>query len=149
MDWFNWYGLIIVAIIMIPNIIFANKNKGGFVNNYKNKVVEILEQIGRYGCMCFMVFNIPHTWFGFFFSLGETVYIAVNAVLLLDYILAWIVLWKKRGIIKAVLLSVTPSLIFLFSGIMIVSIPLMFFAVIFAVTHILISIKNVILADNN
>ena len=43
------YGLAIMAIIMIPNIIFAIK-KGGGQTAYRNKTVEILEQIGRYGC---------------------------------------------------------------------------------------------------
>ena len=32
---------------MIPNIIFAMKHKDGFVNKYKNKAVETLEQVGR------------------------------------------------------------------------------------------------------
>ncbi len=27
MDWFNFYGLIIMTIIMIPNIIYSIKNK--------------------------------------------------------------------------------------------------------------------------
>ena len=49
MEWFNYYGLIIIAIIMIPNIIFAIKHKEGFANKYQNKAVEIMEQIGRYG----------------------------------------------------------------------------------------------------
>ena len=28
MSWFNYYGLIIVAIILTPNIVYAVKNKG-------------------------------------------------------------------------------------------------------------------------
>ena len=47
MKWFNFYGLIFIAVIMIPNIIFAMKHKDGFVNKYKNKAVEALEQVGR------------------------------------------------------------------------------------------------------
>lgn len=27
MGWFNYYGLIIMAVIMIPNIVYAVKNK--------------------------------------------------------------------------------------------------------------------------
>lgn len=33
-----------------PNIVFSITCKDGFVNNYQNKLVEILEQIGRFGC---------------------------------------------------------------------------------------------------
>ena len=43
--WFNVYGLIFVAVILIPNVIFAMKCKDGFVNKWNNKLVETVEQI--------------------------------------------------------------------------------------------------------
>ena len=60
----NIFGLVFMVIIMIPNVIFALKCKDGFENRWENKAVEVLEQIGRYGCFAFMVINIPKTWFG-------------------------------------------------------------------------------------
>ena len=42
---------------MIPNILFALKYKTGFENNWKNKYIEVFEQIGRYGCFFTMIFN--------------------------------------------------------------------------------------------
>lgn len=144
MKWFNYYGLIFVVAILIPNIIYAVTHKeNGFT--YKNKIAEILEQIGRYACMILMIFNIPYTWIGFYFSFAETVYLIVNTIFVFVYCLLWIIFWKKSGIIKAILLSVIPSLLFLFSGIMIASIPLVIFAIVFAVTHILISVKSELL----
>ena len=65
MKWFNLHGLIFVAILMIPNILFALKYKNGFENNWKNKYIEVFEQIGRYGCFFTMIFNIPYTCFGY------------------------------------------------------------------------------------
>lgn len=53
----NTYGLIIIVIVMIPNIIFAIKEKN-FENKYNNKIVEIIVQIGRFGSICLMIFNI-------------------------------------------------------------------------------------------
>lgn len=144
MTWFNYIGLIIIAIIMIPNIVFGIKNKDGYQNTYNNKAAQILEQISRYACIVLMIFNIPYTWIGFYFSFAEIVYIIVNGLFVSAYCVIWVVLWKKSGIVKALLLSVIPSLIFLFSGIMIASIPLTVFAITFAVTHILISVKNAI-----
>lgn len=143
MDWFNYYGLAIMAIIMIPNIVCAVKQKNDFVNNYHNKAVEILEQVSRYACFALMIFNIPYTFIGFYFPLGEAVYVIVNAVLVLAYCLCFIIFWKKSGIVKALLLSIIPSLIFIFSSIMIANAPLFVFSMIFTVTHILISVKNV------
>lgn len=72
-----------MAIIMIPNIIYAvkMKNKGGGI--YKNKAAVITEQIGRYGCFVFMIFNIPYTYFNFWFSNAFIVYLSVNGILCL------------------------------------------------------------------
>lgn len=142
MSWFNYYGLIFVALIMIPNVVYGITHKNNAINAYKNKIAIILEQIGRYACMFFMIFNIPYTWTGFYFMFGETVYLIVNAILVFAYCVAWLVTWKKTGIVKALLLSIIPSMIFIFSGIMIASIPLIIFSIIFAITHILISVKN-------
>ena len=46
-----------MIIIMIPNIIYVMKETN-FENKYSNKAVEIIEQIGRFGSMGLMVFNI-------------------------------------------------------------------------------------------
>lgn len=132
---------------MIPNIVYGITHKNDLVNTYKNKAAIILEQVGRYACMLFMVFNIPYTWTGFYFMFGETVYIIVNAILTIAYCITWIVTWKRTGVVKALLLSIIPSMVFIFSGIMIASIPLIIFSVIFAVAHILISVKNAVAED--
>ena len=142
MGWFNYYGLAIIVVIMIPNIVFAATHRGGFANAYQNKAAEVLEQIGRYACLIFMAFNIPYTYFDFWFGHALIVYLAVNGALLAAYLIFWIVCRKQNGKLKALALSVLPSLIFLFSGTMLLHIPLLVFAVIFAVNHILISYKN-------
>ena len=37
MEWFNVFGLIFIAVIMIPNVVFAIKCKDGFDNKWNNK----------------------------------------------------------------------------------------------------------------
>lgn len=130
-----------MAIIMIPNIIYAVKHKNS-QNVYSNKTVEILEQIGRYGCFVFMIFNIPYTYFNFWFDYALTVYLSVNGSLCLAYLFFWVICRNKNGKLKALSLSVIPSCIFLFSGAVSASIPLIVFSVIFSVCHIFISCKN-------
>ncbi len=147
MDWFNIYGLVIIAIMMIPNAVYAAKCPDGFENRWKNRIVYPLEQVGRFGCFGLMTINIPGTWFGFWFDDAPTVYIAVNVVLLLIYCGIWVVCFRDNGVSKALALSVIPSVIFLFSGVMIASIPLIVAAVIFAPCHIAISYKNAALAS--
>ena len=142
MGWFNAYGLAIMAVIMLPNIVYAVKHKSDF-SAFQNKSVEILEQIGRYGCFFFMIFNIPYTSFGFWFECALSVYLCVNAVLCAAYLIFWAVCWKRKDLWKAISLSVLPTCVFLFSGIVLNHIPLMIFAVLFGINHIYLSCKNV------
>lgn len=130
-----------MAIIMIPNIVYAVRHKDA-ESAYNNKAVIVLEQIGRYGCFVLMIFNIPYTYFGFWFEHAFVAYLAVNGGLCLAYLIFWIVCRNSNGMLKALSLSIIPSCIFLFSGIVLANIPLIVFAVLFAVAHILISYKN-------
>lgn len=127
---------------MIPNIIYAVKCKDGFVNKEQNKALEIAEQVGRYACFVLMIFNIPYTYLNFWFNGALTVYLTVEGILCLIYLIFWAVFRGGKGKVRALALSVTPSVIFLFDGAMLVNVPLIAFAVVFAVCHIWLSLKN-------
>lgn len=142
MEWINIFGLIFIVVIMIPNIIFAIKCKDGFANKWKNKFVEMIEQIGRFGCFGFMIINIPGTWFGWWSDEVFAVYLIVNVILVILYCVIWIICFKKDSIFRALALSIIPSILFLFSGIMSRSVLLIIAATIFAPSHITISYKN-------
>jgi hypothetical protein len=141
-EWLNVFGLVMVAVIMIPNILFAMKCKDGFVNKWNNKSVETVEQIGRFGCFGFMIINIPGTWFGWWSDEAFAVYLVVDAVLVTLYCVIWAVCFRKSSVFRALALSIIPSVLFLFSGIMSRSILLTIAAVLFAPSHILISYQN-------
>lgn len=142
MEWLNVFGLVMVAVIMIPNILFAMKCKDGFVNKWNSKSVETVEQIGRFGCFGFMIINIPGTWFGWWSDEAFAVYLVVDAVLVTLYCVIWAVCFRKSSVFRALVLSIIPSVLFLFSGIMSRSILLTIAAVLFAPSHILISYQN-------
>ena len=142
MEWLNVFGLVMVAVIMIPNILFAMKCKDGFVNKWNNKSVETVEQIGRFGCFGFMIINIPGTWFGWWSDEAFAVYLVVDAVLVTLYCVIWAVCFRKSSVFRALALSIIPPVLFLFSGIMSRSILLTIAAVLFAPSHILISYQN-------
>ena len=141
LDWFNYYGLIFIIALLIPNVVYAIKNKNA-TPSYRNKAAETIETVSRFLCIALMIFNIPYTWIGFYFQFAEIVYLVVNSCLLAAYDIFWIVLRKKNGIVRTLLLSVIPTLVFLFSGVMIGSIPLVVSSVFFGATHIFISVKN-------
>ncbi len=136
------FGVFFILVIMIPNIIFAIKCKGKFENKFKNKILELLEQIGRYGCFCFMMFIVPNTSFGFSSDEAFALYLIINTCLVFVYCVVWAICFKKDNMFKAISLSVIPSVVFLFSGFMSHSVPLIISAIIFAPTHIFISCKN-------
>lgn len=142
MEYINIFGVIFMVIIMIPNIIYAIKNRDAFANKRTNKTVEILEQVGRIGCFGFTVFNIPGTWLGWRSDETFAIYLIVNTVLIVVYCLIWIICFRKNTFFRAIALSVIPSAIFLFSGIMSRSILLIISSILFAPAHIWISYKN-------
>lgn len=142
MEWFNLYGLIFIILILIPNIIYAFKAKQSGKQGTRKSLL-ILEQIGRYGCMIFMTFNVPYVCFGYLLGKVMLIYLTVNALLITAYYLCWAILRKEKSKLKALLLSIIPSVIFLFSGVINISIPLLLCSIIFTFSHVYISYINV------
>lgn len=142
MEWLNLYGLAMMAVIMIPNVIFAVKCRAGFANRWRNRLAETAEQIGRFGCFGFMIINIPGTWFGWWSDEAFALYLIVDGILLMLYCLIWAVCFRRNSMFRALALSLIPSALFLFSGIMSRSVLLILASVLFAPSHIVISCKN-------
>ena len=142
MEWINPFGLVFMAVILIPNIVFALKRKDGFANKWENKTVQIIEQVGRFGCFGFMIVNIPGTCFGWWSDEAFALYLIADTLLVLIYCLIWIVCFQKNSLFRALALSIIPSILFLFSGIMSRSVLLILSAALFAPSHIVISYKN-------
>ena len=142
MEWFNVFGLTFMVVIMIPNIVFAVRCKEGFENRWNNKTIQIIEQIGRFGCFGFMIFNVPGTWFGWWSDEAFAVYLIVDSLLIALYCVIWVVCRKKNSVFRALALSIIPSVIFLFSGVISRSILLIITSMLFIPSHIMISYKN-------
>ena len=121
----------------------AIKCKDGFDNKWNNKYVEVTEQVGRLGCFGFMIINIPGTWFGWWSDEAFALYLIVDTILVMLYCAIWIICFKKNSVFRALALSIIPSMLFLFSGIMSRSVLLIIASVLFAPSHIVISYKNV------
>ena len=76
---------------------------------FKNKKLETMENIGRYGSFLTLIFNIPYTWFGFFVSNGVTIYYVVNGILLFIYLITWVIMWKSDNLARAFAIFVKIS----------------------------------------
>jgi hypothetical protein len=141
MGWLNWFGLIIIALMMIPNIVYALRNRDS-ENKCTNRLVNLAEQIGRYGCMFLMVFNIGVAELGVASVAAFLVYLIGNVVLLLAYFVFWIVYGKKQSLFTAEMLALLPTLLFLLSGLTMRHWLLAGFAVLFGAAHFYITVVN-------
>ncbi len=140
-QWINLFGLLIIILLMVPNIIYAIKNKDG-KNLCTDKIINILEQVGRYGTMFLMVFNIGILEFGFSSVNSMLLYTFGNLVLILSYWIFWGVYFKRQSLMAALMLAIIPTAIFLLSGITLQHYLLIVFASLFGVCHIYITYIN-------
>lgn len=141
-NWFNVFGLILVVLILIPNIIYAIKFKN-VLNQCTNKLMNILEQIGRYSCMVFMVFDFRMVKFSFPSIVDFLIYFLGNVVLLLAYWIIWILFFIRQSSCKSMALAIIPACIFLLCGITLKHVILIISAVIFAVGHVYVTVNNI------
>ena len=142
--WINVFGAVIVVLLLIPNIVYAIKNKGE-KNFCANRFMNIVEQVGRYACIVLMWIPLLVWKFGFASVLDMMLYMACNGLLLAAYWIAFAFYMKRRTVRLAIVLAVLPSCIFLLSGILLQHWLLVAFAILFAIGHIYVTYKNAIL----
>ena len=140
-NFINLMGFIIVAVMLIPNIIYGIKFKG-LENKCTNKAMNIIEQVGRYGSMALMVLPLFVWEFGFSSVFMMFVYVLGNGILLFTYLLVWVFYFKKQTMGKAMILAIAPTCIFFLSGVTLYHWALVVAAVIFGVGHIYVTYQN-------
>ena len=139
--WINVFGAVIVILMLMPNIIYALKNKGE-KNDCGNRLMNAAEQIGRYGCIVLMWLPLMVWKFGFASVLEMLIYFAGNGCLLAAYWAVFAVYLKKKTRRRALVLAVLPACIFLLSGLLLRHWLLVIFAVLFGIAHIYFTQKN-------
>lgn len=137
----NLLGFIIVAIMLIPNIIYGIKFKN-LENKCTSKVMNIIEQVGRYGSMALMVLPLFVWEFGFSSVFMMLVYLWGNGVLLLAYLVIWVFYFNKQTKGKAMALAIIPMCIFLLSGVTLYHWTLVVAAAVFGIGHIFVTYQN-------
>ncbi|MBH1942141.1 hypothetical protein I5677_14660 [Mobilitalea sibirica] len=140
-SWINIFGLVIVILILLPNIMYAFKFRG-VENKCKNKVMNIIEQIGRYASMFLMIFNIGLTEFGFSSPEAFVFCFVGNTLLLTAYWIIWMLYFKKITFWKSMALAIIPTIIFLLCGITLGHYWLVLSAIVFGVGHIYVTYQN-------
>lgn len=142
-NWINWINLAAVICLIFINIFAVRKDvAGSFHSRYR--IVNIFEQVGRYGCMLFMFLPIwVRGWeFGFASVAEMLIWICLTVLLLVVYTILWIS--KSRNDNKKILygLAIVPAILFLVNGILLRHIALIVCALIFCVFHLFITKEN-------
>ena len=140
-NWINIFGGVIVALILIPNIIYALKNKEE-THEKSNIVIVITEQVGRYACMLLMIVPLFVGEFGFSPLEFMFNYLIGNLILLVFYYIFWVLFAKNKSLDKALALAAIPTLIFINSAVSVKHWTLLVFALLFGASHIYITYKN-------
>ena len=140
--WINLFGGAIVLLILIPNVVYAIKNKNE-QNLCKNEAMNLIEQIGRYACIVLMWLPLLVWKFAFASVLEMLVYFIGNGALLAAYWLLFAFYFKKRTATHAIALALLPTCMFLLSGILLRHWLLVGFAILFGVGHIYVTYENV------
>jgi hypothetical protein len=97
----NLTGFLIVALMMIPNLIYALRNPH-IENKCFCKPMLIVEQIGRYGSMAMMVFPLFVWEFGFKSPEELVIWLFLLPALLLAYFIFWAVYFPHAVAVRRV-----------------------------------------------
>ena len=139
--WINLFGAVIVGIMLLPNILFAFKNKN-IENKCKNVFMNGIEQVGRYACIILMWLPLM-VWKFSFQSVAEMlIYVFFNSVLLLAYLITWALHFNNPTGRKALVLAILPAVIFLLSGVLLRHWLLFLAAILFGSGHIYVTKKK-------
>lgn len=139
--WFNGYGLIFLILLLIPNIVYAVKNKDA-INKCTDRWALVMEQIGRYASMFFMVFTFGSIVEGWASVTDFVIYLWGSAILLLLYWIIWMLYFAEVKMWKSMALAIIPTVLFLVGGITMRNIPAILLAVVFGIGHIYVTYKN-------
>ena len=133
--WINLFGAGIVLLMMIPNIIYAARQKQDETQIEVPRGLSACEQVGRYGCIILMWLPLLVWKFGFGSVEEFLIYLIGNGALLLCYYLSWMLYSRKKTISVAMALAIIPTAIFLLSGILLHHWLLVAFAILFGACH--------------
>ncbi len=139
--WINVFGAAVVVLMLIPNIIYALKNRGE-KNRCTDQLMNAMEQVGRYACIVLMWLPLLVWEFGFFGICEMMLYLAGNGCLLAAYWAVYAGYLKKKTRKRALALAVLPTCMFLMSGLLLRHWLLAGFAVLFGIGHIFVTQKN-------
>lgn len=134
MGWISLMGLIIVALLLLPNIIFTVK-KQATTGCYVKTWVDTVEKVTRITTMLLMIFQLGVSEEGFHSILAFLIYFFGNIILVAAYWVMWILYRKKQTLRRRMILVEIPCVVYLLCAVTLQHWLLLVSAIIFAVSH--------------
>lgn len=134
MGWLSLMGLIIVALLVLPNILFIVK-KQETTGCYIKSWVDTVEKITRITTMLLMIFQLGVSAEGFSSMAAFFLYLSGNTILLIAYWVLWILYKRKQTSGRRMALVEIPCIVYLLCAVTLHHWLLLASAVVFAVSH--------------
>ena len=136
-------GILVLILVLLPNAYYYYQYRERFEKanaTSKPKGIVVGEQIGRYGCMFFMVVHFGNA--GIRSDIGFALWVLGVMLLILIYWQGWSKFFIQETRQVAILLAVVPIVVFLMTGIVFCDWLLIFCSILFGSCHISISYEN-------
>ena len=145
---FSWVGLVVFALPMLINVIYAIFPPTGDVGQVKNvtKWVEVIENVSRIAYLILMTFLVNKDA-----PYYLNVWLVLAAIFLILYYVVWIryfigkrdvALLAKTFLFVPIPLAIFPVLYYLFAAIWVGNYPAAIVMIIFGAAHITVSVQS-------
>lgn len=143
MQFFNLYGLPVIAVLFIIWIIFRiiDKNYNPETSTI-NRGLKAFEQIGGFAVIFCMVCSFGIQGNGFLSDTMRDFWIVSVIGLIILHIISCVLYYRSRNHTLHMLTAIFPSVIFLLTGLLEQDPPLLLFAVIYAIGKIYVTSKS-------
>lgn len=143
MQFFNLYGIPVIAVLFIVWIIFRIIDKDYIAETSTiNRGLKAFEQIGGFAVIFCMVCSFGIQGNGFLSETMRNFWIVSVVGLIILHILSCILYYRSRNHTLHMLTAIFPSLIFLLTGLLEQDPPLLLFAIIYAIGKIYVTSKS-------
>lgn len=134
MGWLSLMGLIIVALLLLPNIFFTVR-KQETTGCYIKSWVDSVEKVTRITTMLLMIFQLGVSEEGFHSMWAFFLYLFGNAALVIAYWIIWLLYRKRQTRERRLILVEIPCIVYLLCAVTLHHWLLLASAVVFAVSH--------------
>lgn len=142
MQFFNLYGIPVIAVLFIVWLIFRNTFKKYQPSKDEiNRGLKAFEQIGGFAVIFLMICSFGIQGNGFLSETMRNFWIVSMVFLVLLHILSCVMFSRSKNHTLHMMTAVFPSVIFLLTGLLEQDPPLLLFAIIFAIGKIYVTAK--------